>query len=99
MRRCANSISRGCARGHMSAASSCRRSMSSGSSMNGCTLNWRASKAAAVLGLALCASACGGRHAAAPAMPPGEDAVLHIYNWADYIGHDTVAEFERETHI
>jgi putrescine transport system substrate-binding protein len=25
--------------------------------------------------------------------------VLHIYNWADYIGHDTVAEFERRTHI
>jgi putrescine transport system substrate-binding protein len=25
--------------------------------------------------------------------------VLNIYNWADYIGHDTVAEFERQTHI
>ena len=25
--------------------------------------------------------------------------MLHIYNWADYIGYDTVAEFERRTHI
>jgi putrescine transport system substrate-binding protein len=25
--------------------------------------------------------------------------VLHIYNWADYIGYNTVAEFERQTHI
>jgi putrescine transport system substrate-binding protein len=25
--------------------------------------------------------------------------VLHIYNWADYIGHGTIAEFERKTHI
>ncbi len=25
--------------------------------------------------------------------------MLHIYNWADYIGHDTIAEFERQTHI
>jgi len=25
--------------------------------------------------------------------------VLHIYNWSDYIGHGTIAEFERRTHI
>ncbi len=25
--------------------------------------------------------------------------MLNIYNWADYIGHDTIAEFERQTHI
>jgi len=25
--------------------------------------------------------------------------VLNIYNWADYIGHDTIAQFERATHI
>jgi putrescine transport system substrate-binding protein len=65
--------------------------------MNGCTLNWRAVKpVAAVLVLALCAPGCGGRHAAAPA---AEDPVLHIYNWADYIGYNTIAEFEHETHI
>jgi putrescine transport system substrate-binding protein len=65
--------------------------------MNGCTLNWRAVKpVAAVLALALCAPGCGGRHAAAPA---AEDPVLHIYNWADYIGYNTIAEFEHETHI
>jgi putrescine transport system substrate-binding protein len=65
--------------------------------MNGCTLSWRAFKAAAAaLGLSLGATACGGRHAAAPA---GEEPVLHVYNWADYIGHETIAEFERETHI
>jgi putrescine transport system substrate-binding protein len=64
--------------------------------MNGCTLNWHASKPAAVLGLAICAAACGARHAGAPAQ---EDPVLHIYNWADYIGHNTIAEFERQSHI
>ncbi len=47
-----------------------------------------------MIGLALGASACGRSEA------PGVEApVLHIYNWADYIGHDTVAEFERRTHI
>ena len=47
----------------------------------------------------ICAAAlicgCDGHHAA-PAAP---DQVLNIYNWADYIGHHTIAEFERETHI
>lgn len=41
-------------------------------------------------------AACGGGE---PKGPQGEDAVLNIYNWADYIGHDTLAEFERQTHI
>jgi len=54
------------------------------------------SATAAVLAAALCAAACGGGHST----PPGtEEPVLHIYNWADYIGRDTVAEFERRTHI
>lgn len=67
--------------------------------MSGCALSWGASRirgAAALAALALCAAACGGRH---PAGSAGEEPVLHIYNWADYIGHDTVAEFERQTHI
>jgi putrescine transport system substrate-binding protein len=51
---------------------------------------------AAILVVALCAAGCGGGHST----PPGtEEPVLHIYNWADYIGRDTVAEFERRTHI
>ena len=28
-----------------------------------------------------------------------EEPVLHIYNWADYIGFDTIARFERSTGI
>ncbi len=36
------------------------------------------------------------RHPAAPAV---EERVLNIYNWADYIGYHTIAEFERQTHI
>ncbi|MFB9885568.1 polyamine ABC transporter substrate-binding protein [Balneatrix alpica] len=28
-----------------------------------------------------------------------EDAVLHIYNWSDYIAEDTIANFEKETGI
>jgi putrescine transport system substrate-binding protein len=65
--------------------------------MNGCTLNWRALKPlAALLCLALCAAGCGGRQ---PAAAGTEEPVLHIYNWADYIGYHTIAEFERRTHI
>jgi putrescine transport system substrate-binding protein len=45
---------------------------------------------------ALCAGACGDHR---PATRAAEERVLHIYNWADYIGHDTIAEFERRTHI
>jgi putrescine transport system substrate-binding protein len=45
---------------------------------------------------ALCAAASCGRDAHAPA---GEEKQLHIYNWADYIGKDTIAEFERRTGI
>ena len=72
--------------------------MSYGSSTSGSALNWRAfSLAAAAAGLALCAAACGGRHAARARGP--EERVLNIYNWADYIGYQTVAEFERRTHI
>jgi putrescine transport system substrate-binding protein len=32
-----------------------------------------------------------------PAM--AEDKVLNVYNWADYIGSDTIADFEQETGI
>ena len=72
--------------------------MSSGSFMSGLALSWRAPRpapgaAAGTLCLAVLASACGARH---PAPPAADEQVLNIYNWADYIGHDTVAEFERQ---
>lgn len=57
-----------------------------------------------VLFLALVLAGCGGEPppdangtAAAPA-PPG-DKVLNVYNWSDYIGEDTIADFEAETGI
>jgi spermidine/putrescine-binding protein len=76
--------------------------MSFDNSMTGCALSWRASKArvgaVAFAGLALPRG--GLRRARHPAAPgAGEEPVLHIYNWADYIGHGTIAEFERKTHI
>jgi len=72
--------------------------MSSASFTSGSALNWHAFKPlAAVLTAALCIAACGGRqHAAASG---AEEPVLNIYNWADYIGYNTIAEFERATHI
>jgi putrescine transport system substrate-binding protein len=30
---------------------------------------------------------------------PAEEKVLHVYNWADYIGKDTIAKFEADTGI
>src|SRR5271168_3845014 len=61
--------------------------------MIGCEPSWRGSRRpAAALLLALAVAACGGKSGA-------PQRVLNIYNWADYIGHDTVAEFERRTHI
>ena len=50
----------------------------------------------ASIGAALLTCGCDGRQHAAPAAP---DQVLNIYNWADYIGHHTIAEFEQATHI
>lgn len=70
--------------------------------MSGYALNSRASRSRAALhaiaafAIAACAGACGARH---PATPAAEAQVLHIYNWADYVGHNTIAEFERKTHI
>jgi spermidine/putrescine-binding protein len=46
--------------------------------------------------VALAIGACGDPHRQPAA---AEEPVLNIYNWADYIGHDTIAEFERQTHI
>ena len=35
----------------------------------------------------------------APAFAQAEEKVLNIYNWSDYIGDDTIANFEKETGI
>jgi putrescine transport system substrate-binding protein len=45
--------------------------------------------------LALALGACG----RAGGVPAAEPKLLYIYNWADYIGHDTIADFERATGI
>jgi putrescine transport system substrate-binding protein len=47
------------------------------------------------IGAALLTCACG---RSGPASPDSQQ-VLNIYNWADYIGYHTIAEFERATHI
>ena len=51
---------------------------------------------AAVLVLTLGAGGCGHPSQAARSAEP---QVLNIYNWSDYIGENTIAEFERRTHI
>src|SRR5882724_4494436 len=108
MPRCASSISGDCTQPRTWGAWSCPRSTSSGNSMNGSVPSWRASRArtaglgrtglAGLAGLAALAawvlSACGQKHAGT-----AEEPVLNIYNWADYIGYNTIAEFEHETHI
>jgi putrescine transport system substrate-binding protein len=54
---------------------------------------------------AFCAAGCSDsghapvNRAASRARTTTEEPVLHVYNWADYIGNDTVALFERETGI
>jgi putrescine transport system substrate-binding protein len=44
--------------------------------------------------LSACGASSGGTGQARP-----EEKVLHIYNWADYIGKDTIAKFEAQTGI
>jgi putrescine transport system substrate-binding protein len=50
-------------------------------------------------GLLACAALLAGcsEHAGTPAA--AEENVLHVYNWADYIGKDTLADFEAATGI
>jgi putrescine transport system substrate-binding protein len=61
----------------------------------------RLALAALFAGIGLCA--CGGH--SPPTGPPAtgdqraEERVLHVYNWSDYIGFETIAQFERETGI
>ena len=44
-------------------------------------------------------SACGADPHAGGGQGAAEEKVLYVYNWADYIGKDTVADFERATGI
>jgi putrescine transport system substrate-binding protein len=52
-----------------------------------------------------CVCACGPSAAPTPgagrsaAPAAAEEPVLHVYNWADYIGFDTIAQFEHATGI
>ena len=59
--------------------------------------------AAALLAASLVLAACGDKAektgAAQTAAAGGEEAVLNIYNWPDYITDDMVANFEKETGI
>lgn len=59
------------------------------------TPNLRTARSAALALLAVVFAAFG----AAPAAHADEEKVLNIYNWSDYIGDDTVANFEKETGI
>ncbi len=44
-------------------------------------------------------SACGGKKEEAVEAPKPEDKVLFVYNWSDYIGEKTIADFEAKTGI
>ena len=57
----------------------------------------------ALLG-SLCLGACSrgapaGAATAAAKAPPAEERVLRVYNWDEYIGYHTIADFERATGI
>jgi len=50
--------------------------------------------------LCIALTACGGdREPAGDPSGGGEEKVLHVYNWADYIGETTIADFETRTGI
>jgi putrescine transport system substrate-binding protein len=53
------------------------------------------SLAGLILGVLAVTAGCGGAGHA----PGAEAKELHIYNWADYIGKDTIADFETRTGI
>jgi len=59
----------------------------------------RSVAALGALAAALAALALGGCDRARSRAPGEEAPQLHIYNWADYIGKDTIAEFEARTGI
>ena len=55
---------------------------------------------ALIMMLSALLAACGGdREPASEASIGGEEKVLHVYNWVDYIGESTIADFEARTGI
>ena len=53
----------------------------------------------AVTGVLPLLSACGGGHDATTGDASGESRVVHVYNWVDYVGPRTLADFEAKTGI
>ena len=65
-------------------------------------MNNRLRVTATAVAMALALAACGKKEEvkqAAPAGPPAEEKVLHVFNWSDYIADDTVKNFEEKTGI
>ena len=52
-----------------------------------------------ILAAALVAAGCGGGGADPDVASAAEEKVLHVYNWIDFIGKTTVADFEAQTGI
>ena len=51
------------------------------------------------IALALLAACEGGNNETVESTDRAEEAVLHVYNWSDYIGKTTIADFESRTGI
>ena len=51
----------------------------------------------AVIAIAFALSGCGGKDDSAA--PTAEEKVLHVYNWLDYVGSNTLSDFEARTGI
>jgi len=52
-----------------------------------------------ILTAALAFAACGGGSKTPAGSPAAEEKVLNVYNWTDYIGRNTIADFEARTGI
>jgi putrescine transport system substrate-binding protein len=63
------------------------------------TLGVSVRSAAAICAALTALCACGSSGEETRRQAVAEEPVLHIYNWADYIGFDTIARFERSTGI
>lgn len=66
-------------------------------------MNHRPIVAFTVAGAALLLAACGKKEEAQQAdqssLGTGEEKVLHVYNWSDYIAEDTISNFEQQSGI